>query len=221
MLLGFDGPLWAGIWAFLTVLAAQPVGGSCGGGRLRTLLKQRSRVLGVTGIGATVAALSAYLRNGGNVLDAFQEQAGRNFATCKVTYPRIREMLEARSLRQETENNVDAVAYALQVSCHLSALLGCEASRCIDAVGASYRRLSHLEHLKDKAFAMPKATMKLLVALPVLTLALGSMLGAKPLAFLLTPGAGFLCLSLGLSCYALGWWWMLALQREMNRKIED
>lgn len=61
------------------------------------------------------------------------------------------------------------------------------------------------------ACAVPKATVGLLSALPAVTVALGELLGARPLAFLLGSPRGVVCLVLGGCCYAAGLAWMRAL----------
>jgi len=55
--------------------------------------------------------------------------------------------------------------------------------------------------------AGPRATARLLAALPALGLAMATALGAHPLSFLLTTPPGALCLILGCGLDALGLWW--------------
>ncbi|WP_201736541.1 pilus assembly protein [Bifidobacterium xylocopae] len=210
---------WAAVWAALAVLLAWPHSSSAS--RLRAFGARRGGELTRIGIAAVISSLSAYMRNGGTLVGAFEEQAGRTFATRRVSYGRVRSMLEARRMPKETVSQVSSVAYALEVSCCLSERLGCQASRCLDAVGASYRRMDRLARARGAAFAMPKATVKLLSALPVLTLVLGSLLGAHPLAFLLKPGAGSICLLLGVACYLLGLLWMRALLKDMDEQAGE
>lgn len=215
--MGSLAPFWAAAWTVLALALRQPArSASCS--RLMGLGASGQGGLVRIGLAAVISSLSAYLRNGGGLVGAFEEQAGRSFATRRVSYARARAMLDERRLPQETNDQVEAVAYALVVACRLSVTLGCEASRCLEAVGSAYRRMARLAQAKAAAFAMPKATVKLLTALPLLTLAFGSLLGARPLSFLLKPGAGTLCLALGGSCYLLGLLWMRALLRDLDDK---
>jgi tight adherence protein B len=55
--------------------------------------------------------------------------------------------------------------------------------------------------------AGPRATARLLSALPVVGLAMATALGAHPLSFLLTTPPGAVCLILGCGLNALGLWW--------------
>ena len=97
----------------------------------------------------------------------------------------------------------------LYAACQLSMALGCETSRCLAAVLASLKRQRLLNDLRRNAFAMPQATVKLLMALPLLTVLLG-----RPLAFLCGDARGLLCLGFALGCYAIGLLWIRVLLRE-------
>ncbi|BDR53780.1 pilus assembly protein [Bombiscardovia nodaiensis] len=211
-------PLWA---ALCTVLTYWLMTGNkeVSGARLQSFANRRTHSLARIGIAAVISSASAYLRNGGSLLGAFQEQAGHSFATRRMTYERLVSILQSRKLGSESPEQVRTVAYGLEVACELSALLGCQASRCLDAVGAAHRRMAKLDQAKAAAFATPKATVKLLSALPVLTLAFGSLMGAHPLAFLLEPGAGTICLALGGAAYVVGLLWMRALLKDLDEKV--
>ncbi len=54
----------------------------------------------------------------------------------------------------------------------------------------------------------PRATAKMLAVLPAFGLALGSSMGARPIAFLLNTGVGLVCLFLGLLLAGLGVVWV-------------
>lgn len=85
-------------------------------------------------------------------------------------------------------------------------------------------RLPHQTHdsgihtLNPHAFAMPKATMKLLMALPLLTVLLGEGMGAHSLAFLVSGVKGLACLGFALCCYTFGLIWIRALMRQDDMK---
>ena len=63
------------------------------------------------------------------------------------------------------------------------------------AVAASLKRRRLLDDLRANAFAMPQATVKLLMALPLLTVMLGECMGAHPLRFLVEDVKGWMCLA--------------------------
>ena len=55
--------------------------------------------------------------------------------------------------------------------------------------------------------AAPKATARMLTALPLIGLLMGLMLGGDPLGWLLTTAPGFVCLFGGMALTGLGAWW--------------
>lgn len=63
------------------------------------------------------------------------------------------------------------------------------------------------------ALAAPVATARLLVALPLLGLALGYLTGSDPVAVLLSPGIGWTALAVGVAGNLSGWWWSRRLIR--------
>jgi tight adherence protein B len=74
-------------------------------------------------------------------------------------------------------------------------------------------------HREDIALQLagPRATARLLAALPALGLAMAAVLGADPVRFLLTTIPGALCLGVGLTLDALGLWWTAHLATAAER----
>ena len=105
-------------------------------------------------------------------------------------------------------------AAELHAACRLSLTLGCETGRCLQAVAESLKRQRLLDDLRANAFAMPKATVKLLMALPQLTVLLGEGMGAHPLTFLFSGVRGWTCLGFACVCYGFGLVWIRALMRQ-------
>lgn len=162
------------------------------------------------GIAATIAAMCAAVRHGATVVEAFEEQAGRRFVTMCVTVSRAEETLSRRAMRDETEF-VGRVARRLHAACALSDELGGGAARCLEAVGAAWRRERLLEDRRRVAVAGPQASARLMTGLPVVTLLLGELMGARPLAWLVGSSTGLACLAAGMGCYACGVLWMRRL----------
>ncbi|KAB8294398.1 type II secretion system F family protein [Bifidobacterium avesanii] len=203
------------IFAFLAV-ALWPSARDCAAGRLASLAKHGVRRLPAIGIAQTIAAMSAAVRNGATVARAFEEQAGRRFATTRVTEARAVEALSRRADGRESKERVRAVAGQLRAACTLSERLGCEASRCLEAVGASYRRERLADDRRREAKAGPEATVRLLTGLPILTVMLGEAIGAHPVQWLLGSPVGWGCLAFGLMLYAAGMVWMRRLLGSME-----
>ena len=175
----------------------------------------RSDRLGLAGL---ITSLLAYVDNGGGLVEAFEEASGRRFATREVTWERVMAMLESRCLPKERGTTLLIMAQALMACYGLSAILGCRASDGLRAVEAMQTRRVALDEAREKAFAVPKATIRLLSILPVLTIIMGEFMGARPMAFLCRPGPGTICLILGVAFYVLGMVWMHLLMNDLGRE---
>ncbi|NEG97073.1 hypothetical protein GFD17_09970 [Bifidobacterium sp. SMB2] len=147
---------------------------------------------------------------------AVEELAGRCFAGTAVTPARVVVAFEARRRHDESAEQAMRVAGDVAMAFRISELLGCETVRCLAAVSAAHSRRRLLEDMKAKALAMPKSTVKLLSALPLVTIALGEALGARPLSFLFGSVGGLICLLAGAVCYIAGLIWMEALMRQLR-----
>lgn len=169
------------------------------------------------GIASVLASLIAFVRNGGGLVEAFEEQAGRRFPTASISEYRVREVMESRRAGDETSDQALSVARSVTVACLVSERLGCEAARCLEVVAASHRRSQLVDELRAKALAVPRATMRLLASLPMITIALGELLGARPLSFLFGSAIGGVCLLGGLMCCLIGLLWM----RRLLVRLED
>ncbi|KAE8126340.1 MULTISPECIES: type II secretion system F family protein [Bifidobacterium] len=134
-----------------------------------------------------------------------------------LDYEGLRRMLRARAFATESDSRVGSTAAELQLAYHLSERLGCEAARSIQAVAQSHRHARMVQGLRDNAFAMPQATIKLLSALPFVTLILGEVLGADPIGFLFGSAGGMACLLIGMLSYMAGMLWVRAMLRSFVR----
>ena len=169
-----------------------------------------------TGIDATIAALIAQVKSGSNVVEAFEEQGGMRFATPRVTAARAEAVLQARATADESDHDIAATARRLSAACRLSEKAGCSLSRCLEAAADDQRRARRTDELRRQTFAMPKATIRLLTALPGMTVLLGELLGARPVAFLLGSPQGLLCLIAGAVWYVVGLAWTRRLLGEFS-----
>ena len=127
----------------------------------------------------------------------------------------IAALLQAHRLAEETDAQICAAAHGICAAYGVSHRLGCPAARCFEAVRESYARLRLREDLKRNAFAVPRSTVRMLMGLPAVTVALGELLGAHPLSVLFGSVQGMCCLLLGSICYAVGAAWMHRLMLAM------
>ena len=168
------------------------------------------------GLAVLIASLLAFVDNGGGLIEAFEEASGRRFATQEVTRERVMAMLENRCLPQERGPTLTIMAQALMACYGLSAIMGCRASDGLRTVAVMQRRRAALDEAREKAFAVPRATIRLLSILPVLTIIMGEFMGARPLTFLCRPGPGTICLILGAVFYVLGLVWIHQLMNDLG-----
>lgn len=174
-----------------------------------------------SGIGSVIAAIIARTTSGGSALEAFQEQFGARFATPRITTERIAMILRRHASDDDTEHDITRIAGHLASACALSERLGCEVHRCLQSVSDSYRRECKARDLRKEAFAAPQATIRLMSALPLATVALGEFMGAHPITFLFSSPTGLACLVAGSVWYVLGLLWIRRLFTRFNAGWHD
>lgn len=170
------------------------------------------------GISQLIASMIARVRAGSTLVAACAEESPRPFAVPRLSLSRVIELVEFHRSDADRGNHTRDVASGLLAASSLSDELGCPVSPCLQAVLDSYGRVLKAEDMRAQAFAVPQATMRLLGALPIITVMLGYVVGAHPLKFLFGSSNGLLCFGLGLLCYALGLLWSGTLLREMSRR---
>jgi tight adherence protein B len=71
----------------------------------------------------------------------------------------------------------------------------------------------------DAQLAGPRASARLLATLPIVGLALGTLLGADALAWLVTTPIGVVCVAGGVTLTALGLWWTRRIAASVERLL--
>lgn len=227
-------PLLAGLLTACALLLSLPdARGGRGLRRLRSLggtlevpageRKRRPSDIGEIGIDVMIATICASLKSGRTMGDALADAAGTRCGEVRrevgfgdaIGLRSLERVVRSRS-RDDELPSARRVAVGLWCAIRLSCRLGCSAVECMQAVACRYRQDARLRHLRDRVRAVPYATARLLGALPVVTVALGYVLGADPLSFLLGSAAGLLCFAVGLTLYVVGLRWMLSLVRDLS-----
>ncbi|UOR00965.1 type II secretion system F family protein [Leucobacter allii] len=92
---------------------------------------------------------------------------------------------------------------------------GAPLAPALDRIAAALRGLEELQERREVLLAGPRATVRLVTALPPLALVLGGLLGFDPVPVLLGP-LGIALLAVGGLLLAAGWAWARALQRRVS-----
>jgi tight adherence protein B len=112
---------------------------------------------------------------------------------------------------------VRAVLAAARLSDELGAPLAGVLERIASAVAAD----EEAEGERRAALAGPRSTAQVLAWLPLLGVGLGALLGADPVAVMLSGGLGTVAALLGVALLLLGRWWTAALLTRAGRAGDD
>lgn len=168
------------------------------------------------GVDGVIGAVCARLRSGAGLQEAFEEQAGHCFAASRLTAGRILTVLDAHA-GSESGAARHRAAHGIAWACAVAQEVGCEPTKSLEAVAAEYARGRNTANLRRQALAMPRATVRVLLALPVLTLLLGEAMSARPLAFLLGSATGHAVLLAGLALQGAGVLWVRRVTQRFER----
>lgn len=101
----------------------------------------------------------------------------------------------------------------------LGGTAGASLGPSIARLATAARQGEELQAVLAAELASPRATMRMLSLLPLIGIALGVLLGADPLGWLLRTPAGWACLVAGLALNAVGAWWSHRLVVAVERRL--
>lgn len=119
------------------------------------------------------------------------------------------------------QKDIRKIAQSLMSVYKLSNSIGCPMADCVQAVADSYYANKRVDDLSAEVFAMPKATIKLLIALPFLSLLTGQLLGANPILMIFTSYKGYTLLSVGMAFYAVGVIWVARILKNSRNAMQS
>lgn len=96
---------------------------------------------------------------------------------------------------------------ALSAAWEVAASAGAPTAAVLDRLATTLREEADLRDARATAMAAPRASARVLVALPVVGLLLGQLVGAAPLTLLVGSGLGRACALVGGALSLLAWWW--------------
>ncbi len=108
-------------------------------------------------------------------------------------------------------------AAAVQGACRVAAELGTPLADVLDEVACSIRAHQEAQDDRQAALSGPRASAQVLAWLPVATVGLAMLLGARPWNALFDGGLGSACMMLGLALLWAGRRWTAALLRRAER----
>ena len=175
------------------------------------------RVMGLSGV---IAHMSSSVRAGGMISGVLADVDGSGFAGMPLTASRLKRLLMRQRMPGESAAQAEHVAFELAVACAMCERSGCSLADCLDVVGENHRISRLLHDSRRSAFAVPRATAALLGALPLVTISLGELLGARPVQVLFGSAQGNACLAVGGAGYALGLLWMSSMMRNTGTNVD-
>ena len=89
----------------------------------------------------------------------------------------------------------------------------------VDRLAASHRAAEEVRGELEVQLAGPRATARMLSGLPLIGIALGMLLGADPLGFLLGSAIGMACLVAGVALTVVGMWWTNRIAARVEARL--
>lgn len=118
------------------------------------------------------------------------------------------------------ERGTVAAVRGAVAACRLTAALGAPLAGVLEAVASGVAESGRAGARRRAALAGPRSSARILAALPPAGLALGALVGARPLDFLLGGGVGTVCLVAGLALMTAGQWGTRRLVARAERELD-
>lgn len=111
------------------------------------------------------------------------------------------------------------VLRSLAACWQVGASSGSGLANAVDRLAQSHREADDVRGQLEVQLAGPRATARMLALLPLIGIAMGAMLGADPLGFLLGSPVGIACLAAGVGLTAVGMWWTNRIAARVEARL--
>lgn len=168
---------------------------------------RRSRASQARTIAALTAALASELRSGQTPDQALQAVLASWAAPLPGRYVPDADVVTVltRWSRVPGWGGLAAVAICWRVADSTGAGL----ADALDRIGEAMRHEHEVAAEVDGQLASVRATASVLATLPAVAVAMGHLLGARPVEVLLGSVVGAACLAAGATLAVAGWWWLI------------
>ena len=183
-------------------------------GPLERRRRQRARAATVE----SLAALAAELRAGAPVSLALQRAGVRQWP---LAIAAIRRGGTPQDIARALENDARQaeILRPLAAAWALATTSGMALAPMVDGIAQWARAQEDVRDELQAQLAGPRATGRMLAALPAFAIIIGFGIGADPLGWLFGTPLGVLCVVGGLACTLSGLAWMGALSRRVERQL--
>lgn len=162
-----------------------------------------------------LAALAAELRAGQPPVLALQRTGGQVWPRACVAASRGGDLTKALRADAGEQPALHGLAACWEITARTGSGMAVTVQRLADSVRATQEtRVQLMAQL-----AGPRATARMLAALPLIGILLGHILGANPIPWLFGSPFGLLVVSLAASCTAIGWWWMTRIASSVEQQL--
>lgn len=152
-----------------------------------------------------LAAISSHLHVGVDVCETLSKISGTTIAprravcitglSSRIWENQIRTAITKICVKEKEMSHF--LAESLITAVKISDRTGIPLVVLIDRIKILYEKRVRQESLRQQAFAIPRATIRLFAFLPFLTLLGGEIMGSHPLHFLFSSSAGVICFVVG------------------------
>jgi len=162
-----------------------------------------------------LAALAAELRAGQPPVSALQRSGAQVWPRAAAAAYLGGDLTQALRTDAMSQPALRGLAACWEITARTGSGMAVTVQRLADSVRATQETRVQLR----TQLAGPRATARMLAALPLIGILLGHLLGADPIAWLFGSSFGIAVLSLAAACTGVGWWWMTRIARQVECQL--